>query len=234
VEFVYMATVLAMGGVALYGSARLVGVFQELYVARSELADLAVGRERLRVSRDLHDLLGQSLSAVSLKGDLALRLLPTDEAAARAEIESLTTVARDALRDVRAVAHDQHAVSLRAEVDAAAALLGAAGVAVDVDLAVGPDALPRPVEVVLAWAVREAATNTVRHSQATTWRLAVSRTDGVVALHVVNDGAGERTGDGRGLAGLAERARAHSGAVTAERTGDGHFVLHVELPEDDA
>jgi two-component system, NarL family, sensor histidine kinase DesK len=89
---------------------------------------LAIGQERLRVSRDLHDLLGQSLSAVSLKGDLAKRLLHRDLAAARAEIEGLTKVARGALRDMRAVTSDQHAVSLPTETDGATALLQAAGV----------------------------------------------------------------------------------------------------------
>jgi two-component system, NarL family, sensor histidine kinase DesK len=86
---------------ALYGSARLVRVVDELQATRAELAELEVGRERLRVSRDLHDLLGQSLSAVSLKGDLAIRLLRSDPPAAKAEIEGLTGLARDALRGVR-------------------------------------------------------------------------------------------------------------------------------------
>ena len=75
--------------------------------------------ERLRLSRDLHDLLGQSLSAVSLKGDLAVRLLGSDPSAAHREIESLTGVARSALRDMRAVAWDDHGVSLAGEADAA-------------------------------------------------------------------------------------------------------------------
>jgi two-component system sensor histidine kinase DesK len=121
---IYEFTLLATGSAVIYGSVWLGRVLIDLNAVRAERAELAVGRERLRVSRDVHDLLGQSLSAVSLKGDLALRLLPTDTAAARAEIESLTDVARGALRDVRAVAQDEHVVSLPAEVDAATALLG--------------------------------------------------------------------------------------------------------------
>jgi len=226
----YQFVILLMGAVALYGSARLVQVFEELYAARIEAAELAVGRERLRVSRDLHDLLGQSLSAVSLKGDLAIRLLTTDAAAARAEIESLTGVARGALRDVRAVARDEHAVSLRGEIDAAAALLGAAGMdaRLDVDL---PDLAPR-VERVVAWAVREGATNMLRHSDARTCTITAERRDGTVRLEVVNDGVRGPAGAGSGLDGLAERARELSGSVTAGHTSDGRFRMVVEIPEE--
>jgi two-component system sensor histidine kinase DesK len=228
----YYVAILAMGGGALYGSARLVRVVDELYEARLEMAELAVGRERLRVSRDLHDLLGQSLSAVSLKGDLALRLLSTDAGAARAEIESLTGVARGALRDVRAVARDEHAVSLRAEVEAAAALLGAAGIdaRVDVDL---PDPAV-PVERVLAWAVREGATNVLRHSEAVWCTIGAARGDGRVRLEMVNDGVRAPVGEGRGVAGLRERAGELDGAVVAQHTPDGRFRLVVEIPEGDA
>lgn len=224
----YWLVVLGMGSAALYGSARLAEVVDELRAARREMVELAVGRERLRVSRDLHDLLGQSLSAVSLKGDLALRLLATDGEAARAEIESLTDVARGALRDVRAVARDEHAVSLRAEVDAAAALLGAAGIDVraDVDL----PALPTGVEQVLAWAVREGATNTLRHSEATTWAVTAAAGDHGVELDMVNDGARGPEGPHRGLDGLAERARELDGGVVAGPLPGGRFRLAVTVP----
>jgi two-component system, NarL family, sensor histidine kinase DesK len=108
--------------------ARLVRAFEELHATRIELAQSAVGNEQLRLSRDLHDLLGQSLTAVSLKGDLALALLPTDRRAAEAEIRELTAIARDALRGSRTVTRGERTVSLRAEVDRAAPT--AAGVAV--------------------------------------------------------------------------------------------------------
>jgi two-component system sensor histidine kinase DesK len=225
----YWLVVLGMGTAALYGSARLAQVVDELRVARQEVVELAVGRERLRVSRDLHDLLGQSLSAVSLKGDLALRLLATDGEAARAEIEGLTDVARGALRDVRAVARDEHAVSLRAEVDAAAALLGAAGVDVRTDLAVGH--LPAGVEQVLAWAVREGATNALRHAEATTWDVTATVVPGTaVTLEMVNDGARGPERPHGGLDGLAERARELAGTVAAGPEPGGRFRLAVTVP----
>jgi two-component system sensor histidine kinase DesK len=214
---------------ALYASARLVRVLDELGVARAELAELAVGRERLRVSRDLHDLLGQSLSAVSLKGELAARLVVTDPRAARAEIESLTVVAREALRGVRAVTRDEHAVSLSAETSGALALLKAAGIDTQVDLDLPP--LRGPVQEVLAWAVREGVTNLLRHSQARSCSITAVRRDGRVRLRIENDGAGTPAGAGRGLAGLTERARAVSGSVTTDRTPDGRFALIVDVPE---
>ena len=229
---IYWTVGLATGAVALYSAARLVRVLDELEATRTELAELAIGRERLRISRDLHDLLGHSLSAISLKGDLARRLLPSNVHAARAEIEGLTEVARDALRGVHAVTRDKHALSLRTETDGAAALLGAAGIdaRIEVDL---PD-LARPAEDVLAWAVREGITNVLRHSQATTCSVTAARQDGMVRLEIVNDGARPSAGGGNGLAGLAARAGALSGSAAGERTHGGRFRLLVEIPGEDA
>jgi len=229
---IYWTVGLATGAVALYSAARLVRVLDELEATRTELAELAIGRERLRISRDLHDLLGHSLSAISLKGDLARRLLPSNVHAARAEIEGLTQVARDALRGVHAVARDKHALSLRTETDGAAALLGAAGIdaRIEVDL---PD-LARPAEDVLAWAVREGITNVLRHSQATTCSVTAARRDAMVRLEIVNDGARPSAGGGNGLAGLAARAGALSGSAAGERTHGGRFRLLVEIPGEDA
>jgi signal transduction histidine kinase len=110
------APFVAFFGAFLYGSARMVRVLDELHATRAELAQLATARERLRISRDLHDLLGQSLTAISLKADLAARLLHTDAGQARGEVEDLTTVAHDALHGVRAVALDEYRVSLRTEI----------------------------------------------------------------------------------------------------------------------
>jgi two-component system sensor histidine kinase DesK len=215
---------------ALYGAIRLVMVADELHAARTEQAQGAVGQERLRVSRDLHDLLGQSLSAISLKGDLALRLLPFDPVRAGSEIESLTGVARSALHDVIAIARDEHSVSLHGEIDAAASLLSAAGIKihVDTDLCVPPE----HAQEVLAWAVREATTNVLRHSEARTCSIALRTGDGGVWLEVCNDGAREASGQGSGLAGLAVRAEAVSGSVRAEPAGSGRFLLAVWIPEE--
>jgi two-component system sensor histidine kinase DesK len=221
---------LSLYGAALYAAARLVMVADELYAARTEQAEVAVGRERLRVSRDLHDLLGHSLSAISLKGDLALRLLPFDPARARSEIESLTGVARSALHDVLAIARDEHHVSLRDEIDAAGALLTAASIEVSIDTDF-PDP-PGHAQEVLAWAVREATTNVLRHSEARTCSIALGEEDGGVWLEICNDGVHGPPGQGSGLTGLTKRAAAVSGSVRTDAAGDGRFWLRVWIPEE--
>lgn len=227
---VYDVAIVVIGPAALWGSARFVHTLDELFRARTELADQAVGRERLRLSRDLHDLLGHSLSAVSLKGDLALRLLMADPPAARAEIVGLTGVARDALRDMRAVAHDEHTVSLRGEIAAARAVLAATGIAVQVDVEL-PTLTP-DVDTALAWSVREGATNVLRHSDATTCTITCRRdSDHVVRLEIVNDGVpSSAEGAGRGLAGIAERAAALHGRVVGVRVENDRYRLRVEIP----
>ncbi len=204
---------------ALYGVVRLVVLVNELYETRSELAHLAVDRERVRVSRDLHDLLGQSLSAISLKGDLAIRLLPIDAAGAQTEIVSLTEVARTALRGVRAITRDEHEVSLQGEIAAAAALLAAAGV--DARISDGEYELPAPVEQVVAWAVREGTTNLLRHSDASYCEIKLVRIGRRVSLEMVNDGVRSAvSADGSGIAGLHERAAALGGRASLQTTGD--------------
>ncbi|MEV0306586.1 sensor histidine kinase [Nonomuraea fuscirosea] len=227
----YALVVPSLFAAALVGGARLVRLLNELEATRTELAATAVGAERIRVSRDLHDLLGQSLSAISLKGDLALRLLAKDTAVARAEIQSLTGVARDALHGVRAITHGQHTVSLRTEIDGAAALLGAAGVDTRLDVSDLPP-LPASARSALAWAVREGTTNLLRHSEAGSCAITLSRQRGMIRLDIVNDGVrGDQVSEhGFGLAGVAERAQAASGTFEAG-VYDGRFRLSVEVPE---
>ena len=149
---------------------------------------------------------------------------------ARREIEGLTGVARDALRDMRAVTHDQHTASLDRELAGAAALLAAAGVQAQLDLDL--PGLAAADEQVLAWAVREGVTNVLRHSQASACAITAGRRNGSVWLEVVNDGVTSPAGDGSGLGGLAARARVLGGTVTAGPGTDGRFRLLVELLQD--
>jgi two-component system sensor histidine kinase DesK len=188
----YWLAGLAIPAAILIGAARLVRALDELYAARADLAQAAVGSEWSRVSRDLHDVLGQSLAAVSLKGDLALALLPTDRRGAEAEIRSLTNIARMALRETRMVTRGEHRVSLRLEGTRVAHLLAAAGIDARIDVWV-PELSPQMDEA-LAWATREAATNVLRHSQARHCSITAVRTGGVVRLEIVNDGATETAG----------------------------------------
>lgn len=214
---------------AVYASARMVRLAGELHDTRLALAEAAVGRERLRVSRDLHDLLGHSLSAISLKGDLAVRLLRRETPAAMAEITNLTEVAREALAGLRAITRDGDKVSLARELGNARALLAAAGVAVTVsgDLA----GIPPAADEALAWTVREGTTNILRHAAAGTATIILERRDGVAGLEIRNDGAPPVTGKGgSGLAGLAGRVGELSGTLSHQRLSDGWFELTAQVP----
>ena len=228
--FCYWEALLFLGGAGLYGVTRLVRLMDQLQDARADLAELAIGRERLRISRDLHDLLGQSLSAVSLKGDLAIGLLArNDVPRAVGEIESLVTVARSALHDLRDIAHREPPIALSSEIERAVDLLASTGTETRVDMVA--DKLPPAVDELFAWALREGVTNVLRHSAATTCAIAIGRHDGIVRLEIVNDGAMPASASGSGLSGLAARAAALSGAATARPLGDGRFRLRVDVPE---
>jgi two-component system sensor histidine kinase DesK len=216
---------------ALCGSVHLVRSLGDLHATWLELPESAVDEERSRLARDLHDLLGQSLTAVSLRGDLALALLGSDRAAAEAEIRILAAIARDALRDTRKVIHGRHIAAFGEEITRAMRLLEAAGVDAQVDVAdVQP--LDPEVEGLLAWATREGVTNLVRHSYARRSSIMAARSGGRVRLEIVNDGVGPRPAEqsGHGLAGLAERAGALGGTLTTAYPDHDHFLLCVEVP----
>ncbi|MCP2335662.1 sensor histidine kinase [Actinomadura rupiterrae] len=206
-------------------------VVQELREARAELARSAVGEERMRFARDLHDVLGHSLQAVALRAEVAERFADRDPARVRKELAEIQTMARDAVKDVREVVRGYRATSLRTELDGMSAVLRAAGI--DCDRPDLPAGLPGGVHEPLGWVVREAATNILRHSSATWCRIDVAAEPGGgrVRLEIVNDGAARRDGPpGSGLAGLAERLAAAGGEFAAGAIGDGTFRLVAALP----
>jgi two-component system, NarL family, sensor histidine kinase DesK len=227
----YTTVILLAGAGSLYGAARLVWLAKELRATRAQLADLAIERERLRISRDLHDLLGHSLSAVALKGDLAQRLLERQEVSrAEAEIESLVSVARSAFRDLREITQREPAVSLAAELDRCTDILAAVGVETRVTRRV--ERLPPKVDELFAWAVREGVTNVVRHSTARTCSIAIDRGEGQLHLEIENDGAGLSSVDGQGLSDLVTRSAELYGTARGRTAGAGRFLLTVEVPEE--
>ncbi|MFC6883991.1 MULTISPECIES: sensor histidine kinase [Actinomadura] len=205
-------------------------VVQELREARAELARSAVGEERLRFARDLHDVLGHSLQAVALRAEVAERYLERDPGRVRKELTEIQTMARDSVRDVREIVRGYRATSLRTELDGMSAVLRAAGIRCE-----RPEIAPEPpahAHEPLGWVAREAATNVLRHSSAT-WCLIEVRTDGaLVRLEITNDGAARRAaGDaGSGLAGLAERIAAAGGEFAAGPVGDGTFRVAAAVP----
>ncbi|MBP2705447.1 sensor histidine kinase [Microbispora sp. RL4-1S] len=242
-SFFYALTILITGAM-IYVVVRLVRVTAELEQARADLAEAAVLKERLRISRDLHDGLGHSLTAIALKGDLASRLMDRDLPSAKTEVGMLVQVAREAAQEVRQVARGYRRLSLAGEVHRAAAMLESAGIGCQIDLA---ETTPsREPDEALAWAVREGVTNILRHSRATTCSITTSNLAGRTHLEIVNNGlppddaqtATDPVGDGPvgaqphggGLVGLVERAAHVGGTVEAGRTSEGGFRLTMEVP----
>jgi two-component system sensor histidine kinase DesK len=206
----------------------------QLREARKELAELAVAEERERFARDLHDLLGHSLSVIALKAELAGRLLPERVDEAATEIAELESVARSALTEVRDAVSGYRQPTLDGELEGARMALSAAGI--DTAVVRAPGKLDPTVESVLAWAVREGATNVIRHSRARRCTVRISSGSEDAAVEVVDDGAGpvvsgvNGNGDGHGLEGLAERARLMGGGVEAGARPGGGYRLAVRVP----
>jgi signal transduction histidine kinase len=220
----------------VFGLSRLTQVVDAVVTARRRLTDAAVTEERLRIARDLHDLLGYSLSAITLKVELVSRLVAFDVPRSQAELGEVLAISREALSDVRAVTSRYRDLDLRRELDSARRVLEAGGVVVDV--AHDEVDLPAPTTTTLATVVREGVTNVLRHSDARTCslRLDVARRAGTVTLTILNDGAhpegAEEDGHGgAGLRNLADRVRELGGALEAGRgTVEGSFRLSVVVP----
>jgi two-component system sensor histidine kinase DesK len=241
-------------GIGMIAVSRLVVTVRELQVARREIAQLAaaeaVAKKRLRFARDLHDLLGHSLSSITLKSELADRLLPDTPETHRAvvEVRDIQGIARGALREVREAVSGYRQANLGGELMGAKEMLEAAGISCRVENDAG--LLPKSVEAVLAWTVREGATNVIRHSRARHCDIQIAREDGEhgeageVRAEVSDDGRGlfssrdgtDRFGTdglagGSGLSGLAERVAEFAGAdFEARPLPVGGFRLRVSLP----
>ena len=217
-------------GLLTAGFRRLRTVNRELGAARGEIGRLAVADERLRFARDLHDLLGHSLSVVALKSELATRLLPDHPEEAAAHVRDIEAVSRRALSEVRDAVAGYRRPLLSAELAGARSTLAAAGIAVEAaPLSVAE--LPPDAEAVLAWAVREGATNVLRHADAQHVSIRVDVTADDVALELIDDGCGASgADDGTGLAGLAERVARVRGRMDAAPRDGGGFRLAVTVP----
>jgi two-component system, NarL family, sensor histidine kinase DesK len=225
-------------GIGMIAVSRLVITVRELQAARREIAQLAaaeaVARERLRFARDLHDLLGHSLSSITLKSELAGRLLPAAPEKAAAEVRDIEGVARRSLREVREAVSGYRHPALDEELFGAGEMLHAAGIACRIENEAGP--LPNATDTVLAWAVREGVTNVIRHSRADRCEIRVTQDGEEVRAEVKDDGNGsppeheETYSNGSGLSGLAERIAASGGDFEAGPLPEGGFRLLVSLP----
>ncbi len=231
----YVVLLIPTSGYSIISSISMVRTIRELRAAREEIARLAVSEERLRFARDLHDLLGHSLSLIVLKSELAGRLVDAAPERAGPEIRDVESVARAALREVREAVAGYRQPTLAEELRGAREMLAAADIAYWCDAA--PAVLPAVTEAVLAWVVREGVTNVIRHSRATQCTIHITRDAETVTLDVVDDGRGAacpETGTGNGLRGLVERVAAQGGDFTAGPDAAGGFRLCARLPRSPA
>ena len=225
--------------VLMIGVSWMLATIQELRAARQEIGRLAaaeaVAEERLRFARDLHDLLGHSLSLIVLKSELAEGLHDVDTERAIREVRDVKSVARQALHEVREAVAGYRQPTLATELPGARVMLTTAGIACEVTDAAGD--LPPAIDALLAWTVREGVTNVIRHSKARHCTIAVNCADGVVSAEILDDGSGTSPGEEapvdaarNGLVGLAERAAASGGSLEARPGATGGFHLRVSLP----
>ncbi|MBB5117194.1 histidine kinase [Streptomyces eurocidicus] len=231
-----------LGGFAMVGVRQMARTTRALREARATVAHLAANEERLRLARDLHDLLGHSLSLITLKSELAGRMLPGSPEAAAQQIADIEQVSRQALVDVREAVSGFRRPTLDAEIAGARTALAAAGVTADLDrVAVrdpGPDGadespladLTPDAEGALAWALREAVTNVVRHSGARRCEVSLAEEGGELRLTVTDDGHGPARPHGNGLTGLTERLALADGRLETGPGPRGGFRLRACVP----
>src|SRR3954447_25818092 len=219
---------LLLGCFAAFGIGQVIERNAQLARAREQLVDLAVTQERERMGRDVHDILGHSLTVITVKAELAGRLLETlspDPAVdrVRAEVADVERLAREALADVRATVSGTREVSLTGELAAARSALSAAAIRADLPSAV--DVVPARHRELFAWALREGVTNVVRHSGAS-WCGVLLSAD---CVEVRDDGRGpvDCQGGGNGLAGLQARSATSGARLEIERAPEGGFLLRV-------
>jgi two-component system, NarL family, sensor histidine kinase DesK len=223
-------------GLDMIGVSRMGSAIRELQAARRELARLAVIEERERLSRDLHDLLGQTLSMISLKSELAGCLIEEDPKRCAQELSEIERVSRKTLREVREAVTGYRQPTLSNELEGARQLLCAAGIKAEIEPLQEP--LPPALDAALAWTVREGVTNVIRHSRARYCCIYLNHKIGTVGAEILNDGGERRSEEktsrrGLGLAGLRERISPLGGELEAGPLllqGKDHFRLCVELP----
>ncbi len=214
---------IAAAALAIFGVRSMLSRNVELVMAHEENARLAVENERTRFARDLHDILGHSLTVITVKAELAQRLLDVDTDRARVELADLERLSRDALADVRRAVEGYRELSLPGELARARTALAAAQI--EAVLPNSTDEVPSDRRELFAWTIREGVTNVIRHSGATHCQV-VLREDRV---EIVDDGVGPQGTSGHGLTGLRERAATLGGTVVT-RVLDPGFSLSVVLP----
>lgn len=200
---------------------------RRLRKANEEIEQLAKVAERERIARDLHDVLGHTLSVITLKSELAGKLMERDPERAGKEIREVEQISRQALSDVRDAIRGYRSKGLAAELAQAKTTLETAGLSVQCDAATTLK-LPAVQESVLSLAVREAVTNVVRHSHARSCRMRLEQFNGTCQLEIQDDGQGGYAAEGNGLRGMRERLEMIGG--TLRRTTDSGTTLIITVP----
>jgi two-component system, NarL family, sensor histidine kinase DesK len=206
-----------------YGVRRVFETNVALAQARTEIARLAAENERFRIARDLHDLLGHSLTTITVKAGLARQLGKTDPARSQQEIAEVESLARRSLADVRAAVSNYRDVTLAGELATGRELLRAAGIAAELPPAA--DVVDPSHQELFGWVVREGLTNVVRHAHASSCAVRLSPR----SVEIVDDGVGGRVESGNGLSGLRERVAAAGGIVDAGPVKPTGWRLRVSL-----
>lgn len=228
------ALILLVLTMAMFAFGGLFRTVRKLRATEGKMAQLAVADERARLARDLHDVLGHSLTTITVKAGLARRVLETSTDRQRAidEVRDVEELARQALTDVRATVSGYRTASLPAELVGARAALSAAGIAADLPHAV--DNVTGALQTTFAYVLREGVTNVIRHSGASRCEVRLGdtwlevRDNGRAAADVVT--RSRATGGGHGLSGLAERVAAVDGTLEAGPSSSGGFLLRVSVP----
>lgn len=214
--FALMVAISKMSGIAL-GEKQ-----SQLLMAQDEVRRLSRETERERIARDLHDLLGRTLTLVALKADLAARLVVDDAQAARDEMRDVAKAARDSLADVRAAVAGMTTAGLRREVEASRSALETAGIACDIVGDIGD--VSAADGAVLAMALRESVTNVIRHAEAQSCIIRLVADTRSVNLTVIDDGRGGHFREGSGIAGMRSRLSAAGGQFEIAATAEGTTV----------
>lgn len=216
---------LLIGGIIIQDAQRQ-KLTRSLLLAQDEAQRLAKAAERERIARDLHDLLGHTLSVIILKSELASKLTGIDAERAAVEIREVERISREALTQVRAAVQGYRSGGLDREVEQARSALDAAGIRLDASL--NGSRLPAAQETVLAMALREAVTNIVRHARATVCRLVLRQDGPWCELEVADNGRGGDFYEGNGLSGMRQRVEALGGVM--ERDGSAGTTLRIRVP----
>ncbi|GAA1117009.1 sensor histidine kinase [Kribbella jejuensis] len=215
-----------LGALAVFGMRRAIQRSIELSATRKDMAELAVQEERNRFARDLHDILGHSLTVITVKAELAGKLIAANPERAASEVADVESLARAALADVRAAVAGYRELSLAGELVSARAALQAAEIKADLPTTV--DEVPEENRELFAWVVREGVTNVVRHSGAKRCSIKIAADQ----IEVLDDGKGPTPGggaSGHGLVGLRERANQADAGVQVGQAPGGGFRLAVKV-----